>query len=112
MGATVALDVTVWPWPERKFGWFVEPSYGQPGQREIALREGRPAHRHTFSKSPHTHSVHSVAHVPRAGKNDVARAGVNVLLSTRHEIAAGILRVRPTPAERTPGIGINLCIGE
>jgi hypothetical protein len=26
-GATFALDLMVWPWPERKFGWFVEPAY-------------------------------------------------------------------------------------
>ena len=23
----IALDFMIWPWPDRKFGWFVEPSY-------------------------------------------------------------------------------------
>lgn len=27
IGAEVALDFMFWPWPERKYGWFVEPSY-------------------------------------------------------------------------------------
>jgi hypothetical protein len=27
MGAEIALDFMFWPWPERKFGWFLEPSY-------------------------------------------------------------------------------------
>jgi hypothetical protein len=27
IGAEVALDFMFWPWPDRKFGWFVEPSY-------------------------------------------------------------------------------------
>jgi len=28
IGGVAALDFMVWPWPGRKFGWFVEPSYG------------------------------------------------------------------------------------
>jgi hypothetical protein len=27
IGAEVALDFMFWPWPGRKFGWFLEPSY-------------------------------------------------------------------------------------
>ena len=27
-GAEAALDFMFWPWPERKFGWYMEPSYG------------------------------------------------------------------------------------
>ncbi len=27
LGAEAALDFQFWPWPERKFGWFLEPSY-------------------------------------------------------------------------------------
>ena len=26
-GATFVLDFMFWPWPERKFGWFFEPTY-------------------------------------------------------------------------------------
>jgi hypothetical protein len=36
------------------------------------------------------------------GKSDIARAGVNFLLSNRHEIAAGILWLRPSPVEPAP----------
>jgi hypothetical protein len=43
--------------------------------------------------------------LPRARKIDIARAGINVLLSTRHEIAAGILRLRPSPVEPAPVSG-------
>jgi len=41
-GATVALDVMVWPWPERKFGWFVEPSYtvNQDNEKSLAVSVG------------------------------------------------------------------------
>jgi hypothetical protein len=28
VGAVVLLDFQIWPSPERKFGWFIEPSYG------------------------------------------------------------------------------------
>ncbi len=28
VGAEAVLDFQFWPWPERKFGWFLEPSYG------------------------------------------------------------------------------------
>jgi hypothetical protein len=28
-GAEVALDFMFWPWPGRKYGWYLEPSYGQ-----------------------------------------------------------------------------------
>jgi hypothetical protein len=27
IGAEVVLDFMFWPWPGRKFGWFLEPSY-------------------------------------------------------------------------------------
>jgi hypothetical protein len=27
IGAEVALDFMFWPWPDRKYGWFLEPSY-------------------------------------------------------------------------------------
>ncbi len=27
-GAEAALDFMFWPWPDRKFGWYMEPSYG------------------------------------------------------------------------------------
>jgi hypothetical protein len=27
-GATAALDFMFWPWQGRKFGWYMEPSYG------------------------------------------------------------------------------------
>ncbi len=27
IGGDAALDFQFWPWPERKFGWFLEPSY-------------------------------------------------------------------------------------
>jgi hypothetical protein len=27
IGAEFALDFMFWPWPDRKFGWFLEPSY-------------------------------------------------------------------------------------
>jgi hypothetical protein len=46
--------------------------------------------------------VHIVARLPRVRKIDIARAGINFSLSTRHEIAAGILRLRPSPVEPTP----------
>ena len=41
-GATVALDFMVWPWPERKFGWFVEPSYtiSQGNEKSLAVNVG------------------------------------------------------------------------
>lgn len=41
-GATFALDVMVWPWPERKFGWFVEPSYtiNQDSEKSLAVSVG------------------------------------------------------------------------
>ena len=41
-GATVALDLMMWPWPERKFGWFVEPSYtiSQGNERSLAVSVG------------------------------------------------------------------------
>jgi len=28
IGAEAVLDFMFWPWPERKFGWYLEPSYG------------------------------------------------------------------------------------
>jgi hypothetical protein len=34
LGVTVQLDFQVWQLPERKFGWFVEPSYGYSLGRE------------------------------------------------------------------------------
>jgi len=36
-GATFALDLMVWPWPERKFGWFVEPAYTINQDKEKSL---------------------------------------------------------------------------
>lgn len=27
-GLTAALDFMFWPWPDRKYGWYMEPSYG------------------------------------------------------------------------------------
>jgi hypothetical protein len=27
IGGTYVFDFMFWPWPDRKFGWFVEPSY-------------------------------------------------------------------------------------
>jgi hypothetical protein len=41
-GATFALDVMVWPWPERKFGWFVEPAYtiNQDNERSVSVSVG------------------------------------------------------------------------
>ena len=27
IAAEFALDPMVWPWPDRKLGWFVEPTY-------------------------------------------------------------------------------------
>ena len=41
-GATFALDVMVWPWPERKFGWFVEPAYtiNQDNERSLSVSVG------------------------------------------------------------------------
>ncbi len=28
IGGEVALEFQFWPWPERNFGWYLEPSYG------------------------------------------------------------------------------------
>jgi hypothetical protein len=28
VAAEFALDFMVWPWPKRRFGWYLEPSYG------------------------------------------------------------------------------------
>jgi hypothetical protein len=28
IGAEGALDFMFWPWKKRRFGWYVEPSYG------------------------------------------------------------------------------------
>jgi hypothetical protein len=28
LGAEAALDFMFWPWPKRRFGWYLEPSYG------------------------------------------------------------------------------------
>jgi hypothetical protein len=41
-GATFVLDVMVWPWPERKLGWFVEPSYtiNQDSEKSLAVSIG------------------------------------------------------------------------
>ena len=41
-GATVALDFMVWPWPERKLGWFVEPAYtiSQGNEKSLAVSLG------------------------------------------------------------------------
>jgi hypothetical protein len=41
-GATFALDLMVWPWPGRKFGWFVEPAYtiSQGNEKSLAVSVG------------------------------------------------------------------------
>ena len=41
-GATFALDLMVWPWPERKFGWFVEPAYtiNQDNEKSLSVSVG------------------------------------------------------------------------
>jgi hypothetical protein len=41
-GATFALDVMVWPWQEKKFGWFVEPAYtiNQDSERSFSVSAG------------------------------------------------------------------------
>lgn len=41
-GATAALDFMIWPWPERKFGWFVEPTYTiiRGGEKSLAISGG------------------------------------------------------------------------
>ena len=28
LGAEAALDFMFWPWPKRRFGWYLEPTYG------------------------------------------------------------------------------------
>ena len=28
IGAEAALEFQIWPWPDRRLGWYVEPSYG------------------------------------------------------------------------------------
>ena len=28
IGGVAVVDFQIWPFPERKFGWFIEPSYG------------------------------------------------------------------------------------
>jgi hypothetical protein len=41
-GATAALDFMIWPLPERRFGWFVEPSYTdlKGGDKSLAVSVG------------------------------------------------------------------------
>jgi hypothetical protein len=41
-GATFALDFMFWPWPERKLGWFVEPTYtmSQGNEKSLAVSVG------------------------------------------------------------------------
>jgi hypothetical protein len=41
-GATFALDLMVWPGPDRKFGWFVEPTYtiNQDSEKSLAVSVG------------------------------------------------------------------------
>jgi len=41
-GATFALDFMIWPLPERKFGWFVEPTYTtlKGGEKSLAVSAG------------------------------------------------------------------------
>jgi hypothetical protein len=34
IGAEIALDFMFWPWPDRKYGWFIEPSYSYSFGRE------------------------------------------------------------------------------
>jgi hypothetical protein len=50
--------------------------------------------------------------LPRSRKIAIARAGINLLLSTRHEIAAGIQRLRPSPVEPKPVSGSIFVSGE
>src|SRR5207245_5062201 len=33
-GITFVADLMFWPWPERKFGWFLEPTYTYSLSRE------------------------------------------------------------------------------
>jgi len=28
IGGEAAIEFMFWPWPERKFGWYLEPNYG------------------------------------------------------------------------------------
>jgi hypothetical protein len=28
IGGEAVIEFMFWPWPERKFGWYLEPSYG------------------------------------------------------------------------------------
>ena len=37
IGTTYVLDFMFWPWPDRKFGWFVEPSYSVSKGHEKSL---------------------------------------------------------------------------
>ena len=37
LGTTYVLDFMFWPWPDRKFGWFVEPSYSVTKGHEKSL---------------------------------------------------------------------------
>jgi hypothetical protein len=43
-GATFVLDFMFWPWPERKFGWFFEPTYtcsfSKDHEKSLALSVG------------------------------------------------------------------------
>lgn len=37
ISAEFALDFMFWPWPDRKYGWFVEPSYSYSGTHDQSL---------------------------------------------------------------------------
>jgi hypothetical protein len=39
-GVEFAADFMFWPWPDRKDGWFVEPSYSYAGPRDQSLGIG------------------------------------------------------------------------
>jgi hypothetical protein len=43
-GAQASFEFMIWPWQERRFGWFVDPSYGvsfAPGhQQSVGLTIG------------------------------------------------------------------------
>jgi hypothetical protein len=39
-GVEFAADFMFWPWPDRKYGWFLEPSYSYAGPRDQSLTIG------------------------------------------------------------------------
>src|SRR5262249_54550295 len=83
--------------------------HDQSRQREITLRERRVACR--YSVAAHARVSRSVAPLSRLGKIAYPRVFINFLLTTRHEIAAGIQRLRPSPVEPTPVSG-SIFVGQ